>query len=1204
MQPKALLPLFLAVLSSIAFGQVQSAEVAFQRWAIIATQPVTNDGLTDLLTAQLSKDATIQLVERDRLNEVTRELQLSTLLEAASEHRLQLGKMIGADALLLLTVEERQDKPVLRVVVSDCRYGARLRSGYFRYRASDLEPTVQQCVSMINDVRRQFPTQIQYIVGVSPFLSKNLTREYDRMQVAYARFLEQALLTVPGVAVLEFEEARAIQRELALVARQMDKRIVPLLVDGEYEMKYRADNEMPNVDLTIRLSSHDAQLQTLLRRTLPLDDVPDLLSGDVARSLLQRTNFRPLEHRQQVDLIGRRAEEFGELGIWERSLGLREAVLLLEPTLVEQRLVLLAEREHLWKSRQYVEEQKLLDAERHPKLWSTFRDGRRSDWRIRMEHVEYLIRNRLVNPREAGYLVKTVMQFREHLRPDEEDLDVGEDFFWRMFRLIPGLDYSLAAGKVRRGLEQSYDRINLRPEIWSKPKQMERWISDGYEILFEQRRISRPSIERANPAEASRLLRERVQGTLYRFFMDVVPAEGAPGWLALWQSEYNRKEYRQLYQRLTETEHVGAQVFGRYRLLRIAAEDGEKEPDQSLLADANSLLQFVDSQTSLILRDYRNPVLGIREQVTARLARTPGKVAKLRPLTILEPYQFDTLHRVAFAPTGMKSDGWLSLERCHESLDLLYSEYAVYVMREPRQLTAIWTSENRLSGDKAVYEARWDGENIWIALTVGGILVYSPAGQLLAKFDRESGLPPYQETSERHPTNYLLIHPLAAGRVLAVGTFGTDDRVWFAELVLRPKARERINLFHRLTKLHGQRDDPELISNVAWIKPYQLANDPMRLLVKRQYRGADPPFPLIIDPETLKVSVHPVQFDLSLAGKETNWYGRRFSILPSGDVLHPVGFGVERFSFGQGWNWRQPPNLFIRGDIRGVDGWIERDGEILYCAGDWYRIDARKLMHERLTNGIVPPFCQFTNYGVSAHHGLVGWNASGPLVQVLIDPSSPPADPLTPHEWVPDANRNSHARAAEKLAQLGAIVGPTVCREKRPESTPYPLTQYIRQGAVCLPETWRGQPDDLKLLAELHDLTELDFRRATISNGDLAQLPPLHGLKKLTLYETRVNDQGLVHLSPDKLPELEYVRVEDAVGRRDFTNRSLQDLTRFSKLKELALFGAGFSDEGLDFLAAHLPQDCQLTLHGTSLTREALARLRAKRPDVSSYEEP
>jgi hypothetical protein len=217
---------------------------------------------------------------------------------------------------------------------------------------------------------------------------------------------------------------------------------------------------------------------------------------------------------------------------------------------------------------------------------------------------------------------------------------------------------------------------------------------------------------------------------------------------------------------------------------------------------------------------------------------------------------------------------------------------------------------------------------------------------------------------------------------------------------------------------------------------------------------------------------------------------------------------------------------------------------------------------------------------------------------VLLDAPDTPVDPLAAYRWVPAAERQKHASAAERLAKLGAIVGPNICRNNGPTPGSYWRMYKVRQGLVCLPRIWRGERGDLQLLAGLHALTELEICRSPVTDEQLAGLTRLENLKKLTLYETNVTDNGLAHLRPGTLPQLEYLRLETSAEGYELTDQGLSHVVRLPTLKELVLFGPGFSDKGLETLAK-LPRQCRLQSNGTRFTREGLTALKKKRPDLS-----
>jgi len=202
--------------TSLLTAVAEKPDSYLARWAIIATDELLEEGLSDLLTAALSDNVGVELVERDQIELATKELELAAYLGSqASSERLKLGRILKADALVLLSKVEFNDKEFLRVIVSDCHYGARLRAEHLPCDTEDPAALSLQCETVVRETRQHYAKGVRHLIAVTPFLSKNFTHDYDHLQAGYKGLVENALSVYPGVAVLEIDEARAIpQRTL------------------------------------------------------------------------------------------------------------------------------------------------------------------------------------------------------------------------------------------------------------------------------------------------------------------------------------------------------------------------------------------------------------------------------------------------------------------------------------------------------------------------------------------------------------------------------------------------------------------------------------------------------------------------------------------------------------------------------------------------------------------------------------------------------------------------------------------------------------------------------------------------------------------------------------------------------------------------------------------------------------------------------
>ena len=140
----------IAVLLSGSLPAIGAEGDSFHHWAILAAPEMRESGVSDLLTAQLTAEK-VELVEREQLAAVTREIELSKLLGAdAAAQRLKVGQLAKADALVLLSLVEHDKKKFVKLVISDCRYGSRLRLDHFPFSTANVGSTIRCGTSRIS----------------------------------------------------------------------------------------------------------------------------------------------------------------------------------------------------------------------------------------------------------------------------------------------------------------------------------------------------------------------------------------------------------------------------------------------------------------------------------------------------------------------------------------------------------------------------------------------------------------------------------------------------------------------------------------------------------------------------------------------------------------------------------------------------------------------------------------------------------------------------------------------------------------------------------------------------------------------------------------------------------------------------------------------------------------------------------------------
>ena len=277
----------------------------------------------------------IEFVERDELNRVAKELELESLTGAGGvSQRLKAGRLLRAEALVVLKSISLAQSNRLRVVVVDCRQGVRLATFETGIEKSSLDRTARSVAAEMDRVRVHFADGIRLVIGVTPFVSRNLEHQHDHWQSCYAELLSNSLAGQPGVAVIEVEEARAILKELTLGADDTVSRRVPFIVSGQFRMRPRAGAMEPDVELAIELTTAKAE-QKLPARTIALSRVPHWLVGDFSRELLRVTGetIEPLDADVQRAALVRQADSFSQLGDWiSRSVCARRRSCLIRTT--------------------------------------------------------------------------------------------------------------------------------------------------------------------------------------------------------------------------------------------------------------------------------------------------------------------------------------------------------------------------------------------------------------------------------------------------------------------------------------------------------------------------------------------------------------------------------------------------------------------------------------------------------------------------------------------------------------------------------------------------------------------------------------------------------------------------------------------------------------------------------------------------------
>ncbi len=290
-------------------------------------------GLVGLLEVKLAAEKQVTLLERAEIDKVLREQQLQLLFSPeGAARRAAVGQLLKADLLVLLRPADQKGKSRgLDVVVCETKAGLRLR-------VVTLAPTdkpdqqADQVSAVVEQALIKYRSPARQIVAVPPFVSEDFLHDRDYLRYVYARTVDQVLVGLPGIVVVELEEARAIASELSLGGRKPTvERPLPHYIIGEY----RTDTTARTVKAAFELSLKTGEREVDRRRAqdLPEPEALAFLQG-TARQWLQKLGGRadvargPEEEARQ---LAQQAEIFARTASWSEALNLVEAALLVKP---------------------------------------------------------------------------------------------------------------------------------------------------------------------------------------------------------------------------------------------------------------------------------------------------------------------------------------------------------------------------------------------------------------------------------------------------------------------------------------------------------------------------------------------------------------------------------------------------------------------------------------------------------------------------------------------------------------------------------------------------------------------------------------------------------------------------------------------------------------------------------------------------------
>ncbi|MGV3483862.1 MAG: hypothetical protein ACO1RT_05550 [Planctomycetaceae bacterium] len=987
-------------------------------------------GLPDLLTVKLSQDQSIHFVERERLQEATRELQLDSLLKADHiQQRLQLGKTLGAESLLVLSAQRREGRQVLRVVVCDSTHGVRLWDGRF-LNDKNIEHLADQCVAVVAEVRQRFAGGIRRIFAVPAFLSTDFEQRFNYLQSRHRDALANALTTRAGVAVVEIEEARAILRELGDTLSTGLERPIASIVEGTYRVTPPDDNRQRHVELQIEWS-HGEQRQ-LIKQSLPLGKARQWLTTSLAQRLFDEgeSGDDPLSAEAQKAILARHAQRFAELGDWEHSISLREAALVYEPSDALQRGLLICEYQYNVAA--------IVDANWHPARFTKNlqADSRAAalqqaadDYEVGLTHLEYLVRNQLIARADAIGLFSTHCWYRvgnvgeamwsdpvkhnamqpacvaqrRFLREFGSDIDglpSGRQLPERMSTPFYGMQYPVLQHVLSDVVFNNYSAESLEclryvlEELLPADAQAsgsvlslvnrsfspeQRLDLDAYrearDEVQEQRRVLQEKHQAARDDQTRRQLEEQLQALQ----PPVLAVTGA-------QQTKARDQWRSYLRSLTESDRDVVKLYGYWGLLTDAGRE-HSSPSRGRAESISTLIEHVERYVAAAgqLNDNDQQSLALLEtnigMMKNRLAlasspssasQPPASPSDASNSVPSDSVPSESFGRMQFDPVSLVVE---------EEPDSAAPPVIQGMLQCGKSCDVFWTKDRffvmhqpGVLRELQLTESTADHALYW-GVTWDGecIWLYAHGQGVIALRPDGTRLATFNQTE--HVPGYwkgFSLLGLSPRRAIMVASFGQTNRAWCGILEVDERGEQSVNVFYEAKYVAEGRQPQEAAADLktgfqpAWIHRLQSHNGKDCVIIgRRGLSGA-----LQIDLDTLEASISPYNIRAS---------GRHAFFSHDGHLLASLG-GNQLVHYSPPGNDGAVRSRVLSAITPYVDQLLLHEGWLYVPGRVWLRLDPEQRVPERLQPWPtrLPVRYQSLHGGVSAHFGLIAYDIHNP----------------------------------------------------------------------------------------------------------------------------------------------------------------------------------------------------------------------------------
>ncbi|MBU0715655.1 MAG: CsgG/HfaB family protein [Verrucomicrobia bacterium] len=230
--------------------------------AVIAVIDTTEGRLPDLealLTARLSREANLNLVERKEIDAILKELELSAAQFVNRENTLKLGHLLGADGLVFLSLSD--DAKLVRVRLVDTRYGLRLLDTLAEWKREAVARIADEIVPLLSSASSKLliRPEDEILVGILGIRNVDLSSALNYLEISLPGFISSRLSQEPRIIVLEREDLNLVLEE-KLFAKGTDTKFLGSMALLEGEVKQVSTKDEYGFSLNLRLKQVDGKL--------------------------------------------------------------------------------------------------------------------------------------------------------------------------------------------------------------------------------------------------------------------------------------------------------------------------------------------------------------------------------------------------------------------------------------------------------------------------------------------------------------------------------------------------------------------------------------------------------------------------------------------------------------------------------------------------------------------------------------------------------------------------------------------------------------------------------------------------------------------------------------------------------------------------------------------------------------------------------